>query len=112
MRTDARSGPAAAQDETGCAEPPAESRAAAVMVNRSWLGRYPSLQSAVSACFQASDTGAVLISLRVSRSGVVCEKTLQRDSTGRPASVSCLLGRFDRWEMTGGAYRLLVDLTT
>jgi hypothetical protein len=104
--------PAATRDDSGCDEqPPAEQRVSAVMVNRSWLARYPTLQLAVSECFRDSDSGAVLLSLRVSRKGFVCDKTLQRDSTGRPASVSCFLNRFVRWEMNLGAYRLLVDLT-
>jgi hypothetical protein len=100
-----------APDEGGCGEaPPAGQRVSAVMVNRSWLGRYPALQSAVSECFAAGDTGAVLVSVRVSRTGTVCDKTVQRDSTGKPTAVSCFLSRFVRWEMAGGAYRLLVDL--
>lgn len=99
-------------DESGCDEaPPAAQRPAAVMVNRSWLARYPTLRVAVSECFRESDTGALLLSLRVSRKGGVCDKVVQRDSTGRPASVSCFLGRFLRWEMAVGAYRLLLDLT-
>jgi hypothetical protein len=103
---------AAVPDESGCVEaPPAGQRTSAVMVNRSWLVRYPSLRLAVSECFRDADTGAVLLSLRVSRTGAVCEKVLQRDSTGRPASVSCFLDHFVRWEMAVGAYRLLLDLT-
>ena len=99
-------------DESGCNEPaPSAARPAAIMVNRSWLGRYPTLQLAVSECFRDSDSGALLLSVRVSRKGAVCEKVLQRDSTGRPASVSCFLDHFVRWEMTLGAYRLLLDLT-
>jgi hypothetical protein len=100
-----------AADDGGCGEalPPGQ-RVSAVMVNRSWLGRYPTLQSAVAECFAASDTGAVLLSLRVSRTGTVCDPTLQRDSTGKPASIRCFLGRFVRWEMAVGAYRLLIDL--
>jgi|SRR4051794_16009252 len=104
---------AVARDDSGCDERlPADQRVSAVMVNRSWLGRYPTLKVAISECFRDSDTGAVLLSLRVSRRGVVCDKSLQRDSTGRPASVSCLLTRFSRWEMALGAYRLLIDLTS
>jgi hypothetical protein len=111
--TTARKDPTAAlADESGCSEaPPAAQRPAAVMVNRSWLARYPTLRLAVSECFRESDTGALLLSLRVSRKGVICEKILQRDSTGRPASVSCFLDHFVRWEMALGAYRLLLDLT-
>jgi hypothetical protein len=98
--------------EDGCGErPPATQRPATMMVNRSWLGRYPTLNVAVSQCFGASDSGAVLLSLRVSRQGLLCETSVLRDSTGRPAAVSCLLRRFVRWEMATGAYRLLVDLT-
>jgi hypothetical protein len=100
-----------AADEGGCGEaPPEGQRVSAVMVNRSWLGRYPTLQSAVAQCFAAGDTGAVLLSVRVSRSGAICDKVLQRDSTGKPASVSCFLSRFVRWEMALGSYRLLIDL--
>jgi hypothetical protein len=82
------------------------------MVNRSWLARYPTLQEAVAGCFRPTDTGAVMLTVRVSRSGAVCEKVVQRDSTGRPASVSCFLAHFVRWEMKMGSYRLLVDLTS
>jgi hypothetical protein len=53
-----------------------------------------------------------MLTVRVSRSGAVCEKVVQRDSTGRPASVSCFLAHFVRWEMKMGSYRLLVDLTS
>jgi hypothetical protein len=95
----------------GCSErPPAAERSATVMVTRSALGRYPTLNLAVSECFEASESVAVLLSLRVSRQGAVCEKSV-RESTGRPAAVSCFLRRFVRWEFPTGTYRLLVDLT-
>jgi hypothetical protein len=103
---------AAAPDQSGCSEAPSAAlQPSAVMVNRSWLVRYPSLRLAVSECFRDSDTGALLLSLRVSRAGVVCDKVVQRDSTGRPASVSCFVDHLVRWEMAAGAYRLLLDLT-